>query len=613
MSTEALHREAAGAAEATSARAWLGWLVQILCLALAAFSLANNAGEFLLDAGLAPHAGALDAQFGRYPEEDRFVRVTSVEPGGAMARAGVAAGDKIRFDRAYDFFRNPGAGEVVSFTLDHAGRTSHHQLATPAQKPVRIAGVVELRLFRDLAMSMGVLIGAFIIWRSRRNATLLLLGMGLVSYGEVTVVPMFLGLTHDFFQFLTGLNGLLLVQPVLFYAFALRFYVDCVGRAKTWEWLAVWTYALLVALASAVTVAFVLYPVAVPVFGDGFNAWYAMTFPGLAGCLAYLTLGWRRSAANVQKRYALLLIATSAIVLAQVADGLMVMNPSWAEQPARYIVSSLLTGVIASGLFAYAILRQKVFDLGFAVNRTLVYGVVSAILLAAFGLIEWAADHFVPIEGREKNAIVDAAVAVGVFLTFHRVRDVVEHGVEGVFFRRWQQAEAALRRFVKEAAFVRRSEALARTSVASLSRFAEDAPAALYLVDDDGQPWRTASSSDFGPATLDMDDPALVALRAEPRPIELSGSGSGLHAELIAPMVNRNEVIGVVLLGPKPKGQSYRPDEIELIGWASRQIGLDLHALKVEQLEADKADLHETVALLRRENATLRSVVPQRA
>ena len=73
-----------------------------------------------------------------------------------------------------------------------------------------------------------------------------------------------------------------------------------------------------------------------------------------------------------------------------------------------------------------------------------------------------------------------------------------------------------------------------------------------------------------------------------------------------APMVNRNEVFGLAILGPKPSGQNYRPDEIELIGWATNQIGLDLHALEVERFAALAAEL-------RQENATLRSLIPQRA
>jgi hypothetical protein len=47
----------------------------------------------------------------------------------------------------------------------------------------------------------------------------------------------------------------------------------------------------------------------------------------------------------------------------------------------------------------------------------------------------------------------------------------------------------------------------------------------------------------------------------------------------------------VAVLGAKPSGRGWRPDEIELIGWATRQVGLDLHALTVEQLENERLEL----------------------
>jgi hypothetical protein len=113
---------------------------------------------------------------------------------------------------------------------------------------------------------------------------------------------------------------------------------------------------------------------------------------------------------------------------------------------------------------------------------------------------------------------------------------------------------------------------------------------------------------------LDPDDPAILSLRPGPKPLRLDEAGAtSLKAALAAPMAHRNEVIGLAVLGRRPSGMDFRPDEIELIGWGTRQVGLDLHALKVQQLEINQFDLENTVSILRDEIATLRSVIPQRA
>ena len=245
-----------------------------------------------------------------------------------------------------------------------------------------------------------------------------------------------------------------------------------------------------------------------------------------------------------------------------------------------------LAGVVAPALFAYAILRHRVLDLGFALNRTLIYSGVSAIMLGAFGLIEWGFDHFVKIHGRGENALIDAAIALGVYLAFHRVTGVVEHVVETLFFHRWREKEAQLRRFVADAAFVTRPDALLSALVGAAGRFADVQGAAVYLAQAGGD-YRRAEGAVVGlPDTLDANDPALVRARGEHKPVEPEAVGSRLAAGLVCPMVQRNEVTGLLVLGPRAEGQAFRPDEIELLGWATAQVGLDLHALEIEALQA---------------------------
>ena len=592
--TEAGQRRSAG----------LGRLIQAICLVYAAFVIVEDVQQTLWTwpSPLTAQAGTIGA---RYDDPaGGFVVVGKLNPGGALADAGVVAGDRVRFDRFYDFFRRLKVGEPVGFTLLHGGRSSHHLVVARARTPKPHTALDRLGLLYNLATTLAALFGAFIVWRSRGNTTTILLGMALLTYGMISTEPQMLVSDPSVAPVFIALGGANLVSiPVLFYAFAVGFYRDHVGPARPFEKPAFWSYALVMALLGAATIVEALTGMATPVMDDAIPAIIVGTYVGFAICLIYLVLGWRRSAAAVQQRYALMLVATCAILAAQALDVLSGQATSDTFATVHFIANSLLTGVIASGLFAYSILRHKVFDLGFAVNRTLVYGVVSAILLAAFGLIEWGVDHVVPIQGREKNALIDAAIAVCVFLTFHRVRDLVEHVIEGMFFRRWQKAEAELRRFVREAAFITEAAALSKAFVAALSRFGDGTRPAIYMLDKGDYALAQGEAAGV-PHRLGANLPAMVSLRADPKPMEIHDGV--LAGSLIAPMVNRNEVVGFVVLGPKPDGLTYRPDEIDLIGWATQQIGQDLHALEVERFSALAAEL-------RQENATLRSLIPQHA
>jgi hypothetical protein len=120
-----------------------------------------------------------------------------------------------------------------------------------------------------------------------------------------------------------------------------------------------------------------------------------------------------------------------------------------------------LIGALAvySGL-SYAVLRYRVFNFGFAINRAVIYSVTSILLLVSFGIIEWLSEHVLHFESREKNMLLDGGIALAVFLGFHRVRQVVERFIERALFYPWHHNEQALRQFVRRAAHIISPETL---------------------------------------------------------------------------------------------------------------------------------------------------------
>ncbi len=266
------------------------------------------------------------------------------------------------------------------------------------------------------------------------------------------------------------------------------------------------------------------------------------------------------------------------------------------EYRALYIAAEWLS---AAGhlLFAYAVLRDKVVDPGFVVNRAVVYGIISALLLVVFGLVEWGVEHVIPLESREKSALVDAAIALVIYLIFHRIKDSVERFIEKVLFHKWHHNEAALRRFVKEADFINDPDALLKAFVAELTRFAQGAGSAIYL-QRHADSFDLAHGEDMAGLRIDDNAPFVVALRARHSAVEPED-----HATAMAlPLSHRGTLFGFAVLAAKPDGGSYRPDETEVLAWAAHQIGLDFHALKVEALESE-------AATLRQQNVTLASVI----
>jgi hypothetical protein len=86
-------------------------------------------------------------------------------------------------------------------------------------------------------------------------------------------------------------------------------------------------------------------------------------------------------------------------------------------------------------------------------------------------------------------------------------------------------------------------------------------------------------------------------LRAERPPIEIAAIYGAFPGALALPMFEQHGLAGFVLLDSRPDGAHYRPDEVEALGWATLQVGLDLRALGARALRAEAADLRQKLAV----------------
>lgn len=564
--------------------------IAAIMLALAVFVPNFEAVGLLL--GWPTDAGTFGASFAPAPKfAPGHVEATKVVPGLPMAQAGVAVGDHLRFDRRYDYLRPVRAGEQIGFTIQQQG-TRHQIVAAITRPPLSRAdaNVIALQLRSILANLIIASLGMIILLRCGRQRPAFLLGLALLCYS--VYLPQLLEGRPPVFQIFFVFYWLAIATAsTLLPAFAVAFNEETTGvvhRWRRWALAAAGVGVILFTLAFCTTE---LALVELPILGDGTRIPILITAPAFAFTLYVLYEGWQRSTRYVQTRYAFLLLAVTAMMAGYGVNSYnFFIGRAYADDIADPVgwVGYGLTGYVFPALASYAILRHRVLDIGFAINRTLVYGAVSVILLISFGLSEWAVEHFLPIESHNASLLLDAGIALTIFLAFHRLRDFVEHRIEALFFRGWHHNEAQLRTFVREAHFIGKAQVLRDAFVAELRRFSGGAACALYM---------QGESADFvlaggeGAHAIDADLPVAVKLRAMREAIEIDEG-------LALPMIQRADLTGFLLLGAKPSGGQYRPDERELLAWSAHEIGLDLYALKVEQLEtAGEQDRREIFRL----------------
>ncbi|GIL39880.1 histidine kinase N-terminal 7TM domain-containing protein [Roseiterribacter gracilis] len=243
--------------------------------------------------------------------------------------------------------------------------------------------------------------------------------------------------------------------------------------------------------------------------------------------------------------------------------------------------ATVLGAIVTIGVFAYAILRRRVFEFGFAVNRAAVFGVTSLVLVGLFAALTAITDRVLHIDDGVARNWSDIAITVGLAVAAARVRKLAEAWVERLLFRDLHAREAALRAFVRRSSHFETDPALLAALHDALAQFIGRNAVSIYRRA--GADFYVAQIDDLGLGpSFAVDAPIAVELRSRGAAMR---DGSGW----VLPMQQGGRVDGFVVVGEKADREIYRPDEIELLANCVRQVGLDLQALRVTALERELA------------------------
>lgn len=534
-------------------------------------------------------AGTLGASFAR-DVPARQVRVTSLAADSALRRVGVVVGDRLRFDHSGDIGRNLGTNEIIGFTLSHGASSVHVDV-----RPAPIAAVAEHPQIAWITYIFGVgvalwslALGVVVALRNMERPALIAFGLAMIAiayYGFDSDLPG--GPLQSAFHvlnvavFFIGYAGMV--------NFALRYVEDDGPWARRWvrRSFAVYVVVGLYAAVYAVLFRIGALPVEmrpiVPLFFEVF------ALISVLAVWSSLSWSWWHATGALRQRLAFTGVSMGllygAFFVFNLGDllGFEIVTASW------FGVLRDLFQFVAYLILAYGLLRHRVFDIGFAFNRTVVFTILSTLMLLAFGLTEFTVDKLLHFEGREKNVIFDAVVALGVILSFHRIQHWVSHQVDHIFFKKWHAAAQALRHAMDKAAHIADPAVLRERFAEAIAAFAAGAGCAIYQhVEGTGFELQHSTLAD-APALLGVDDEAVLEMRIAGRWVYLDILKTAARGQLAFPILARGGMQGLVLVGAKALEQLYRPDELSLVAVSVQQLGQDLEVLRAEAL-AKQAD-----------------------
>src|SRR5215213_7796372 len=223
--------------------------------------------------------------------------------------------------------------------------------------------------------------------------------------------------------------------------------------SRRWRWLAWLTVAFVVA--GVITAAFStdpengLGPIRNPLGIEGFTPIYKAILytisPFLFGAVALSVFMRLRHAVGVERqqiKWLAYAAAAGALGIIFIVITLAVDTPLWFERAARaYFTVASEAVPIAIGI---AILRYRLYDIDLLINRTLVYGSLTATLVALyFGGILLLQRVFVLLTG-EKSTLAVVASTLVIAALFTPLRRRIQSFIDRSFYRRKYDATKTL-------------------------------------------------------------------------------------------------------------------------------------------------------------------------
>ncbi len=556
-------------------RTWRAVLLS-LCVVIAAVDVTHVIGAAGIG-GAPPWMGIWGMTPGATSQPFMLV-VTSVDPGGPSDSAGLRRGDFIDIRATlpverYSLIAQPLAGRPVALSIHRAAKWMRLTV-TPSSTASNRWWYIEAAQAGILWM---LLFAAVIAWRRAHVPETRLLCLTLIAFAIAYVASPGSSAAPWAWVYVVKSVALALTPLVLmlWVAFAGTFARPTSPSRRIAQ---VVCYAL-VAVTISIQIAATLGMLTlrwnpVPLLSASQN-WYTAAVLAAVICSVLAIVAAR----GMERQRALWTLIPLALLLC-INQAYNVISTSSSSYSAVYYWAIIVCSstLVAPVILTYAALTKRLIDIGFVVNRAVVFAILSTVVVGAFVLAEWAAGAWFVGAGRNTSAAVGIGVALVLGLSLRYIHKYVDRFVDRVFFRKRYDDEAALRRFAHEASYITDREILLARTVHVVE--VHTGGAASVLLQNDDRSYVSFDGAHGDRLTVGENDPAIVAMRAWHKQIDLQSVGdSAVLGQFAFPMVSRGSLVGILVCGAKNDDEAFAPDESDALAALAHGVGSALGSL----------------------------------
>ena len=519
--------------------------------------------------------------------------VEAVAPGSPADLAGVRVGDTLEvapFSKDFPRLVFPRAGDRGTFTFRRpSGRVYTVTMTaipfasfTRTAQVLGVLAILPATIFVAIAFVLVFLRPNVMTWSFYAFATGFLSTQPSMAYFQAYLSN---GIYSLLAFTLTTVWGNFAVLPLL--PFVLRFPDDrLTGFSRTFDRV-MWV---------AIAAAFVAYTAAwyewehanYSFWGGPLDAWVPLAAFALA---TYIVIQkYKHASPQVRQRFGFLTLGL-IVSFAAYAVYFVPLVPRWLAEIIGFAVVIMPISVI------YAVLKHRVLDINFVLNRALAYGILSVFVIAFVSLLDWAAGHLISEVRFATSIELLATIAVGFLLD--RINHVIQNAVEVIFFRERRAAENHLRRVARALPYATEESAVTEGLVQIPVDALQLTGAALYRRSRDGKRFEgiaTSTNTTVAPPGFDENHLLVRMLESDEQRVWLEELRGHLDREqakfyvLAVPVTVRHELVSFVLYGAHRNGSQLDPEEVELLDELAREASRaydHIEAVRIRQRYAE--------------------------
>src|SRR5579885_121146 len=323
--------------------------------------------------------------------------------------------------------------------------------------------------------------------------------------------------------------------------------------------------------------------------------------------LAFAGIVYQNTAGEARRRISWVIGGIAVSAMAITAYDLVVTVFSFNLNPNVVLAVSNVSQLAQCALplaLAYAILRHRVLDIGFALNRTAVYVVMTTLVVGVVSFADWLSSRLL---SQQRLALaVEALITISFGFALNWIHGRTERVIDRVVFRQRHIAEKRIEYRIDALDYAASAhvvdEALATDAAAILGL----SSAAVFRRLSSTVPFRRAASvawPDSSTMLIDPDSTLVRTLRALEKPFFLDDAAiaadgfpaGAAHPILVVPILTRHELTGFVLYGNRRDGASPDPEEVSLVSRLAAAAGTAYASVEARQWRERASALEDSL------------------